>query len=253
MRKCYDLLISGTDARELIESGFDLYVGNEKSYSLLHVALEKGNLEAVKLFFEIINLSDKKDDFLNLKIGYRERTPLHIAILSNNIELIQLLIKEGADPNTRNRNRKFPLHLAIDIGSLEIIQILMDAGAKWDIKDKNGAPLVHYLAGRGTKEIFDLFSEREINIDLLKKDKNQNLPIHWSVRNGIEMVKRFTTKGTVNARNKYKQIPLHVAIKTQDLEVIQFLMNQGSSKDARDNKRQGFMHYIARWGNQGNI
>jgi ankyrin repeat protein len=55
-------------------------------------------------------------------------TALHMAVLSNNIDMVRLLIKEGADVNAPGYVET-PLHVAAFYGHAKIAEILLNAGA----------------------------------------------------------------------------------------------------------------------------
>ena len=51
---------------------------------------------------------------------YKEGGPLHIAVIYQNFDICELLIKNGANVNLRNKDRKTPLHFAISNPGLDI-------------------------------------------------------------------------------------------------------------------------------------
>ena len=44
---------------------------------------------------------------------YDENTPLHIAVIKNNIEIVEILLDNGANSNAVNDNGSTPLHFAV--------------------------------------------------------------------------------------------------------------------------------------------
>ena len=51
-------------------------------------------------------------------------TPLHLAAIGGHKELVQLLLQRGADPNIQNRNGDTALCLAIEYGHTDIAKTL---------------------------------------------------------------------------------------------------------------------------------
>ena len=51
---------------------------------------------------------------------------LHLAVQSNNLDLVKYLVSEGADVNARNTSMATPLMLACHHNSHEIIHHLLD-------------------------------------------------------------------------------------------------------------------------------
>ncbi len=67
-------------------------------------------------------------------------TPLHIAALNDSSEVVTILLENGANINIYNDYTigKTPLHLAVMNNSINSIKILLDKGADTNIKDNEG-------------------------------------------------------------------------------------------------------------------
>ncbi|MEO7432925.1 MAG: ankyrin repeat domain-containing protein [Dokdonella sp.] len=70
-----------------------------------------------------------------------DRTALHIACALGDVAFAIQLIERGADPNARDALGRTPLHLALNVSSpsaLELVQLLLRAGANPEIATANG-------------------------------------------------------------------------------------------------------------------
>lgn len=87
---------------------------------------------------EIIKLLINNGADANAK-NYTDSSPLHFAVALKNkgTEIIKLLIEKGADVNAKNCYGDTPLHRAV-FRSLENTKILIEHGADVNIKDKDG-------------------------------------------------------------------------------------------------------------------
>ena len=65
-------------------------------------------------------------------------TPLHLAVLNNTIETINLLLKAGAQTNARNNEGETPLHYAVEVGEMRAILHLTRSGADLQPRDRRG-------------------------------------------------------------------------------------------------------------------
>jgi ankyrin repeat protein len=66
------------------------------------------------------------------------RTPLHWAVDYNRLDLVQLLIEQGADVNARTKDKRGTLHLAVLNDRREITELLLSKGADHRIKTEFG-------------------------------------------------------------------------------------------------------------------
>lgn len=106
-------------AEVLLEKGANPNYG---TYSPLHYAIIKENLELVKLLY-------KYGGTIFIK-GQKKYSPLMIAIVHRNFEIIKYLVENGEDVNFVNHKKVTPLYLACEIGEIDYVQYLLDHGAK---------------------------------------------------------------------------------------------------------------------------
>ena len=69
-------------------------------------------------------------------------TALHNATLRNRIDVIKLLLHEGADVNRQDDYKDTPLHIAAQYNKTEVARLLIQNGADVNIRnDVNNTPL----------------------------------------------------------------------------------------------------------------
>ena len=135
-------------------------------------------------------------------------TPLHLAVIGNNIPSVRLLLSKGADPNSANTfagKVKFgpvglqgitPLMFASNIGSAEIVTLLLDAGANPNQQDVRGmTPLMYALSSdKQNLAAAKLLLARGAKLDL--KMKSGDTVADWAHRSkwpaGVALVKDGT-------------------------------------------------------------
>jgi hypothetical protein len=123
---------------------------------------------------------------------YAGDTALHLAAAGYRVEIIQVLLKAGADPNgNANHRASSPLHYAADgyvngpawdaKRQVKTIRGLIDAGANINLQDKNGAtPLHRAVRTRCAAAVEYLL---KAGGDPLLKNKPGSTPFHLAVQN----------------------------------------------------------------------
>jgi ankyrin repeat protein len=143
----------------------------------LMIAVENQNTEEVT---KIIKKSSLEE--INTKTPFGN-TALHYAIISKNVELVQTLIKAGA--NTNVFGEIIPLQYA-SVANLEITQLLISNKTKIDFSNRYNETALMFAASSGKTEIVswllengadksldDVFSETA----LIKAEKNKHYEI----------------------------------------------------------------------------
>ena len=108
-------------------------------------AIREADLERVKLCLEsgaqINSMGGQKTFPLHQSLHYTissgKRKPKR-----NQVEVIKILLQNGAIVDLKDRAGRSPLHLAVDYKKIEVIRLLLQYGTQIDIKDnKNQTPL----------------------------------------------------------------------------------------------------------------
>jgi ankyrin repeat protein len=94
-------------------------------------AARRGHVKAIEdLVASGLGVNAKQRSFV--KEGY---TPLHLAVLSVQKEVIKALVGLGADINSRNKEHETPLWLAVaNLKKTDIVELLLGLGAKIDAR-----------------------------------------------------------------------------------------------------------------------
>uniref|UniRef100_A0A2C9KDZ8 VPS9 domain-containing protein n=1 Tax=Biomphalaria glabrata TaxID=6526 RepID=A0A2C9KDZ8_BIOGL len=90
--------------------------------------------------------SDKMSVDVKTNTGY---SPIHMAVLHNHSDIVELLILLKANVSLQNHKGMTPLHLACCVRSSLITDMLVKAGAKTDVKDMNSDTALIIAASNG--------------------------------------------------------------------------------------------------------
>ena len=97
------------------------------------------------------------------EIDRHSNTPLHFATSKHNIEIMQLLIAKNADVNARDKYGNAPLHRAAYKNDVRLSKILIDAGADIYALGRDGESLLQIASRRNHSALVSLIIERSLN------------------------------------------------------------------------------------------
>lgn len=139
-----------------------------------------------------------------------------------NKDLLDIMIKYGADINALDCNGLTPLNLAIDLKNVHIVQVLVDAGANVNICDANGMTLLHHAINSKDEKIAEILIKSG-RADLNARDVERMTPLHRAIRvknsNIVQMLLEAGADYTItsNGRNIYQLI---YAFYSYEVEVV---------------------------------
>jgi len=88
-------------------------------------------------------------------------SPLHIAVRSGDLEIVQLLLDKGANTEIGNQSVT-PLIDACCGGHDKIVRVLLDKGANVNVVSKLGPPLAAAILGRSEKCVAEILKDRRL-------------------------------------------------------------------------------------------
>ena len=274
-------------ARLLLERGGDVNARSKNGCTPLHLAVFHGRLEVTRFLLE--HGANAK---LEIEGG---ETVLDIASRSkydseeHRVGMVRLLLEHGGDINARNKNACTPLHSAVLYGRLEVVRVLLDNGANAKLEIEEGATALHIVSpGKYDSEkhrvgIVRLLLER--GGDVNARNKNAFTPLHLAVFHGrLEVVRVLLDNGAnamleteegatalhivspgkydsekhrvgiarlllerggdVNARSQ-AYTPLHLAVFNGRLEVARVLLDHGASTKLETKEGATALHIVS--------
>ena len=159
-------------------------------------------------------------------------TALHAASRGNNLKVVQLLLRHGADVNAPGLWERTPLLFASEWGSLALVRWLLEHGADVNAKDKlNDETSLHLAVERGHFEIVRTLLKH--NADTNAQRDIGFTPLHdASGGTRVDMVQLLLNHGAdPNAREMDQETPLHRASSS---DIARLLLEQGADLGAED-------------------
>lgn len=160
----------GKKLDEAIKHGYRLTdpMAEYNNWHLISYAVAEGNIAMVQ---EILNRGydvNQKDN--------SGSTP--IMVVASNAEMLNFLLKKGANINDANKFKMTLLSYVVQDGNVEQAKLLISKGAKINTKHENGMTLMHYAALSGNPEMFKFLAKK--GLDMNAKDKNGKTPLDYA-------------------------------------------------------------------------
>lgn len=163
-------------------------------------------------------------------------TPLHVASLNGKLNIVEYLLKSGADINAQDVQKMTPLHLAAMRGHLDIVKFLVSKGADLDMtnnknilaidiaRQKNQVEVVAYL----TTAKQDVVKAREAAAIARKIEEEKaeisNKLVEACKNGNLEELKSLLVKGCdINTKNSAGESLIRIACKNSQKDIVRFL------------------------------
>ena len=141
----------------------------------LHFCAENGFTSSVKRLLSIRNIN------VNVNDDWNGMTPLHEAASNYNVEIVRLLLQNGADVNAKSKGGYIPLHYAVIDGRtdiFDILHLLVENGADLEAQSSNGGRALHSAAYHGHLPfIQELISRYHVDINARTNDGDTALTL----------------------------------------------------------------------------
>lgn len=173
---------------------------------------------------------DNMDHFIRYEAKFywrpsdRDFAPLHLATIIDNLEIVDLLLQHGADPNAVAGHYGTPLHLTKDH---KIAQLLISKGA--DVNACNGAGSTPLFTAIGTRR-------EALASQLLKAGADANMhnqdglsPLLIACNIGRPYLIYQLIGAGCDVQGLPSDSPLHVAVLNGHANIAQFLLGRGAN------------------------
>eukprot|EP00041_Stephanoeca_diplocostata_P039339 m.1615097 g.1615097 ORF g.1615097 m.1615097 type:complete len:243 (+) comp25371_c2_seq2:114-842(+) len=176
-------------------------------------------------YAEALDICSRVKGRLNIKAllawtGPVKRTSLHAAACSGNIEIVDMLLEHGANPNVTDKFSRTPLHDAAQDGAMDIVESLLRYGAKPNPKDAYGRTPMHLAAYGGFSEVLLLLMKYGAPTN--SKAKNGRTPLHDAAAYGhaVCVMVLATQDSNLHRRDKSGNTALDLAMKRRATDVV---------------------------------
>ena len=185
---------------------------------------------------EAENILKKYNDYVNNR-NYEGFTLLSLAVIRNNIEMAELLLKYKADVNAEVDLTDSVLIGAVDNNNMEMVKLLLSYGADIDYQGFRGRTALFSSLNKGgeNKENIEMVkllikNKADVNIAYDGDYGNEETPLMYAAMKGYkETVKiLIENKADINKRNIYNANALIYAYIYGHEDIADILLQNGS-------------------------
>jgi ankyrin repeat protein len=185
--------------------------------------------------------------------GPEQTTPLFFA---RGAEMAKLLIARGADVNATSYYRCSPLHFAAGLGAVDVVEVLLRQGARVDARDSSDDTPLHWAVDRLLRHETGVedggwprTSERALTTtkmlvkhgaDVNARDVFGRTPLFGATSGSVELVQFLLASGAdARASSTDRHTPLHEAVMAagspdRKSSVVRLLLQHGADVHAKD-------------------
>ncbi|MHB1947855.1 MAG: ankyrin repeat domain-containing protein [Gammaproteobacteria bacterium] len=172
----------------------------------------------------LVELLIKRKANVNQK-GPDGRTPLHIAATIGNAAMVTLLLANGAKPNAKAESDATPLHAAALGGNLEVVEILLkNKKTNPEAQLTSGQTPLAFAALLGHVEVMELLIKNKSSPT--KSDKEGVTPLIAACLGGSHDAVKFVLEQKVNPKESGSTgiSALHAAAMSGNVDILNTLM-----------------------------
>lgn len=249
----------------------EIFVTHSVALNAMNLLSRPAYLAIKHNYYDALNAFLKKGLDPNCTvIGTKSKTLLMAAIKYDQTEIVELLLKSGANPNLENINGHTPLYVAMKNNNSNLFNLLIDYGADPTRSNANGHTLLFY-AFKGSlpnvemldtlMSIIDIDATDNMNqtelhraalennsdviIELIDRrantlieDINGDTALQLAIRNGCISaaltIIEIDAVSSFEFYNKYGQTALHIAALTNNANVVAALIDRGVNPNIKN-------------------
>jgi uncharacterized protein len=194
--------------------------------------------------------------------GVRPEEKLFEAAQNNNLDEAKKLLNQGAAVNFVGFDKMTPLHWAILNDNVEMVKLFVDKGAFVNLPDVVGNTAISEAKNKGNEKIIalvqkgkliealepnvsseeDIKKEQATRLERLKEwrksqpqDKKERMMFGAISDNNLSALKNWVDAGAdINCKDKKGNSPLHAAVEKGNLEIIKYLIGQKADVNAEN-------------------
>ncbi|KAL8913102.1 MAG: hypothetical protein Q9171_001996 [Xanthocarpia ochracea] len=180
------------------------------------------------------------------------KTALHDAAERGLLEVVQLLIKHGADLRAKSNTMETPLSYAASSGNISCVQALLDAGVPLDHHEAGVKQATYTAAAHSQHSMLQWLYDKGAVVDV--RGCHDNNALHGTVCDCADpaiirlimetAIKQGKTQSVLNARNVHGKPPIMDAVERNRLAAVSVILQYDPTDlEAGDNDGRTALHW----------
>lgn len=206
----------------------------------IHQAAQNGHLKVIELL---------RDRGADLDAGESDgATPLWIASQQGFIDIVNILLAQQANPNTRViRSSRSPLHQAAQNGHVDVAAALLASGANVNAVEEDGWPPLMLAAQQGSEDMANLLVANGADINL--REVKGGTPLWIAAQQGHVKIAEMLLQNGATATGQWSggRQPIHQAAQNGHLDMIKLLLKYGSEVDCKTEREEDETNVTPLW------
>ncbi|XP_010739701.1 B-cell lymphoma 3 protein homolog [Larimichthys crocea] len=207
---------------------------DEDGDTALHIAVVQGELAMVYKLIELLQLAHRSLDIYN----NLRQTPLHLAVITQQANMVEILLREGADPAALDRNGQTAVHLCCEYDQRNCLSVLLSCASSstcLEIRNYEGLSPLHLAVLRGHEHLARMLLDAGADINAMDIKSGQSPLMHAVESNNADMVHFLIERSCdVNSQSYSGNTALHSACGRGQADTVRLLLKSGADSSLKN-------------------
>ncbi|XP_023265113.1 B-cell lymphoma 3 protein isoform X1 [Seriola lalandi dorsalis] len=207
---------------------------DEDGDTALHIAVVQGQLATVCTLIHLLVWARRGVDIYN----NLRQTPLHLAVITQQADMVDVLLSAGADPAALDRNGQTALHLCCEYNQCECISVVLSQSSSstcLESRNYEGLSPLHLAVLLGHQDLARMLLDAGADINAMDIKSGQSPLMHAVESNNADMVHFLIENGCdVNSQSYSGNTALHSACGRGQVDTVRLLLKSGADSSLKN-------------------
>ncbi|KAM6994767.1 B-cell lymphoma 3 protein homolog [Tautogolabrus adspersus] len=207
---------------------------DEDGDTALHIAVVQGEQAIVCKLIQLLLLARRSLDIYN----NLWQTPLHLAVITQQANMVEALLSAGADPAALDRNGQTALHLCCEYNQRDCLSVVLSRSSSstcLEIRNFEGLSPLHLAVLRGNKDLARMLLDGGADINAMDVKSGQSPVMHAVESSNADMVHFLIERGCdVNSQSYSGNTALHGACGRGQVDTVRLLLKSGADSSLKN-------------------